>query len=233
MSGKRVNNGLGLTSHWAYLSDHWDTEMNANLARISAITGRVTVESRTTNVADMDKTKLYIVPANAGANPNLIAMWNNDPVTADQAWIYITPLPGWTAFIVNEAIPLDYLYGAWAPSQFTFSKSYMEVGYAQRWQTDLVLTAGFTQTAARQILRYRQEMTFIDLDFELTTTASQADGTTIVTLPAGYRPPLAIVLPVPGPVANARVLIGTDGTVKAQGFTTAGAYSFHGSFSLL
>lgn len=233
MSGKRKIPGLGLTAFWPFLSSGWNTEMDTNLVLLSAITGRLTAESRTTNVADMDKTKVYIVPANAGANPNKIAVWNNDPQVADQAWIYIDPLPGWTAFIVNEAVPLDFLYGAWAPSQFTFSKSYMESGYDQRWMTDLTLAAGFTQIAGRQVLRYRRAMTFVDLDFELTTTAVQADGTAVLTLPAGYRPPLDILLPVTGSVANARVLIGADGTVRCYGFNAAGSFSFHGRFSLL
>lgn len=233
MSGKRKIPGLGLTGFWPYMADHWDAEMNANLVLLSAITGRLTAESRTTNVADMDKTKVYIVPSNAGSNPNMIAVWNNDPTPEDQAWIYITPLPGWTAFIVNEAVPLDFLYGAWAPSQFTFSKSYMEVGYDQRWLTDLTVAAAFVQTAAMQANRYRKAMTFVDLDLEVTTSAATTAGTTITTLPAGYRPPAAIYIPVASAVAGSRVLIGTDGTVKAYNFTAAGAYSLHAHFSLL
>lgn len=233
MSGKRIIPGLGLTGFWPYMTDHWDTEMNANLVLLSAITGRLTAQSRTTAVADMDKTLVYIVPSNAASNPNAIAVWNNDPTPADQAWIYITPLAGWTAFIVNEAVPLDFLYGAWAPSQFTFSKDYMTVGYDQRWLTDLTVAAAFAQTAGMQVNRYRKAMTFVDLDLEVTTTAAAAAGTTITTLPAGYRPPGAIYLPVTSAVAGSRVLIGTDGTVKAYGFTAAGAYSLHVSFSTL
>ena len=235
MAGKRKIPGLGLTAFWPYLSSGWNTEMDANLVLLSAITGRLTAESRTTNVADMDKTKVYIVPSNAGSNPNKIAVWNNDPVVADQAWIYIDPLPGWTAFIVNEAVPLDFLYGAWAPSQFTFSKSYMENGYDQRWLTDLTLASGWTQIAGRQALRYRRAMTFVDLDMELTAATMMADGSTIFTLPAGYRPPAAVMFGLVGTVMGARILIGVDGTVKCYGMAavTGAQVSFHGRFSLL
>lgn len=234
MTGKRVNNGLGLTSNWPYKSDNWNAEMDANLQRLSAMAGRVTVESRLTNVADMDKTKIYIVPSNAGSNPNAIAMWNNDPTPADQAWIYITPQPGWTAFVVNEAIPLDFLYGAWAPSQFTYADAYMKNGYDQRWLTDLTVNAAFTQNAGRQITRYRRAMTYIDLDFDLATSAAVADGVVMFTLPATYRPPKDIAMPVLANfVGAARIVIGADGTVKTYGFTNAAGYSFHQRFSLL
>lgn len=233
MTGKRVNNGLGLTSNWPYKSDNWNAEMDANLQRLSAMAGRVTVESRLTNVADMDKTKIYIVPSNAGSNPNAIAMWNNDPMPADQAWIYITPQPGWTAFVVNEAIPLDFLYGAWAPSQFTYADAYMKNGYDQRWLTDLVFAAAFKQTPNNQPNRYRRAMTFIDLDLELTTTAAVADGTLITTLPATYRPPNNIWLPVASPFGGSRLIIGPDGKLNAYGFSAAGAYGLHAHFSLL
>ena len=233
MAGKRTLPGLGLTAFWAYMADNWNVEMDANLVKLSAMTGQLAAQSRTVGIGSWDKTKIYIVPASAADNPNKIAIWNNDPVEADQKWLYITPQEGWGAFVVDEAQQMQFLYSAWAPPQFTFSKAYMESGYDQRWLTDLTLASGFAQTANYQSNRYRRAMTFVDLDLEVTTTAAITNGTSICTLPAGYRPPANIVLPVASSIVGTRVIIGTDGTVKAYSFTAAGMFSLHAHFSLL
>lgn len=231
MSGKRILNGLGLTAFWPFRTKNWNTEMDQNLLKLSAMTGQVTVESRTTGIEGWDKTKIYIVPSNAAENANKIAVFNNDPQVADQAWVYITAQPGWVAFIVNEAQEMTFLYGAWAPSQFTFSKAYMETGYDQRWLTDLTLGTGFTQASGYQACRYRKAMTFIDLDLFVSITAAASNGALITTLPAGYRPPGQLILPVGAGVTAARVIIGTDGTVRAYNFSAAGTYGLQAHMS--
>lgn len=229
---KRQLPGLGLTAFWPYGADNWNTDMDTNLLLLSAL-ANCAVASRITAMAGADKTKLYIVPSNAADHPNTIAIYNNDVATpANSTWVYITPKEGWRAFIIDEGAPLDFVYGAWAPSQFTFSKAYMEVGYDQRWMTDLTLTAGFTLLNGRQNLRYRKAMTFVDLDLEVTTTAAVADGTTITTLPAGFRPPKTFQILSASPI-NIRVIIGDDGTVKAYGANAATTIAIHISFSLI
>lgn len=121
MSGKRVLPGLGLTSNWPYKSDNWDGEMNTNLQRLSAMTGCVAVQSRVVGVGNWDKTKIYLVPFNAAANANAIAMWNNDPVVADQAWIYITPKEGWSAYVVDELNRVEYVGTGWGVTRLAKS----------------------------------------------------------------------------------------------------------------
>jgi len=229
---KRVLPGIGLTAFWPYGSDNWNNDMDTNLLLLTAL-ANCAVASRVTVVdGTADKTKIYLVPSIAASHANTIAIYNNDVSTpANSTWVYITPKEGWRAFVIDEAAPLDFLYGAWAPSQFTFSKAYMTQGYNQRWQTDLTVNAAFTQIAGAQTTRYRLAMTLVNLQFELSSAAAVADNSTIVTLPADYRPALPIRLPVASSVPGARVLIGTDGTVKTLGFTAAGQYSLSTDFS--
>lgn len=117
MSGKRTLPGLGLTSNWPYNSDNWNTEMDANLIRLSAMTGHASVQSRVVGVGGWDKTKIYLVPFNAAANANCIAIWNNDPVVGDQAWYYIQPKEGWSVFVVDELSRVEFISNGWGVSQ--------------------------------------------------------------------------------------------------------------------
>lgn len=229
---KRVLPGLGLTAFWPYGSDNWNTDMDANLVLLAAL-ANCAVASRVTLIASADQSKVYLVPSNAATNANKIAIYNNDvEVPANSGWIYITPKEGWRVFVIDEAAPLDFLYGAWAPNQFTFSKPYMVSGYDQRWRTDITVAAAFTQTAGRQTTRYRAAMTFCNLDLELTTAAAVTDGTTITTLPSDCRPPAAIMIAAASPLPI-RVVVGTDGTVKIYGASAATNFALHTNFSLL
>ena len=231
---KRVLPGLGLTAFWPYGADNWNTDMDTNLVLLAAL-ANCAVQSRVTAIASADITKVYIVPSAAGSNPNKIAIYNNDVATpANSGWIYITPKDGWRAFIIDEGAPLEWLYGAWAPSQFTFSKAYMISGYDQRWRTDLTVNAAFTQVVNRQVTRYRAAMTLGWLDFELSTTGAVADGTLMFTLPADCRPPLAVMLQATaGPPYVPRILVSANGEVRCYGVTATMNLSYHGNWSLI
>ena len=89
---KRQLPGLGLTAYWPYGSDNWNLEMDTNLRLLSAV-AQINVASRTVAIADMDNTKMYIVPDGSPTNAKSVAIYD------DGVWVYLVPKAGWLASI--------------------------------------------------------------------------------------------------------------------------------------
>lgn len=93
MAGERTLPGLGLTGFWTAGSDGWNSGMDANLRLLSAL-GQLSVISRTTTLPGSPANgSIYIVPSGAGSNPNAVAIRDNG------AWVYVTPLEGFRAWV--------------------------------------------------------------------------------------------------------------------------------------
>lgn len=107
MSGERTLPGLGLSAYWTPGSNGWDTLMNSNLRTLSALT-QLAVKSRTTVLPGSPTNgDIYIVRSDDGTNPNKIAVRDNG------AWVYITPIAGMRAWVIDEAT--TYVFDtAWA-----------------------------------------------------------------------------------------------------------------------
>lgn len=97
---------LKLIGFWPLGSAGWNTEMDANLFRMSVLT-QCAVESRTKAVSGFEKSKVYIVPSNAAEHANYIAAHDGD------AWQYIEPTDGLLVTVLDETLILRRKWGEW------------------------------------------------------------------------------------------------------------------------
>lgn len=85
---------------------------------------------------------------------------------------------------------------------------------------------------------YRSFLDMVQLELQI-ASGTATDGTVIATLPAGFRPPNVLGVPVAGApntalsttVAVPRVLINPDGTIQCYNCTSAGSIAFSTTFA--
>lgn len=143
--------GLGLKGGYSPGDSGWGNEMVLNLLTLSAV-GQLAAKSRITALpgspTDGD---IYIVPSGAGSNPNKIAV--RDVAT----WVYLTPVAGWRAYVIDEAafylwngtawiaepLPLDV--NAWVPGAPTGSQKLLR----RLFRRDVTFKDDFAGSAAK------------------------------------------------------------------------------------
>lgn len=100
--------GIGLNGAWAQ-GDPWTLGGNENWLRSSVLT-QLAVESATTSLpASPLNGVIYIVPA-VDTHGNQVAARDNG------AWVYMPPAEGWTAYVRDTGVLMNYDGAAWVPS---------------------------------------------------------------------------------------------------------------------
>lgn len=108
MAGERTLPGLGLLGFWNYESDGWNDGMDANLRALSALV-HLAAGSRTEALPGSPTNgQIRIVPANATANANAIAVRDNG------AWVYLVPKIGMRAYIADTESFVTFNGTLWA-----------------------------------------------------------------------------------------------------------------------
>lgn len=97
---ERTLPGLGLTGFWDLGANNWKDGMDANLRLLSVI-ARGWAKSRTTPIpTDGAAGDVYVVPSDAAAEANSIAIW--DGVAGSEVWIYVPPQIGLRFFVQDD-----------------------------------------------------------------------------------------------------------------------------------
>lgn len=103
--------GLGLTGGWATGANGWGAAVNANLRLVSAVVGGG-VLSRTDAIPGTGSAgDVYIVPSDAMAEANNVAIWDGPDTEED--WVYLTPQPGWTFYVIDDEESVRWSGTAW------------------------------------------------------------------------------------------------------------------------
>jgi hypothetical protein len=92
---ERTLPGLGLTGFWDLGYNGWNTANDINLRLLSALVQPRVISRTTALPGSPTDGDIYIVPSDAGSNPNEIAIRDNG------AWVYIVPAEGFTAYVAD------------------------------------------------------------------------------------------------------------------------------------
>ena len=108
---ERIMPGLGLRAFYDPGQRNWGTSLSEDLRRLSALV-QARVASRTTPLPATGSTgQIAIVPADAGAHANALALW--DRIDGTPAWVHLTPEEGWQVWVEDEARHVRFTSGAW------------------------------------------------------------------------------------------------------------------------
>jgi hypothetical protein len=108
---ERIMPGLGLRAFYDPGQRDWGMSLSEDLRRVSALV-QARVNSRTTPLPATGSTgQIAIVPADAGAHANALALW--DRIDGTPAWVHLTPEEGWQVWVEDEARHVRFTSGAW------------------------------------------------------------------------------------------------------------------------
>lgn len=107
MAGERTLPGAGLTAGWTPGTGGWATGMDDNLRAVSAAMQLSVLSMTTALPGSPSDGVIYIVRSDDGTNPNKIAIRDNG------AWVYLTPVVGWVAWVQDGAKFVYYTGSAW------------------------------------------------------------------------------------------------------------------------
>lgn len=108
---ERAMPGLGLRAFYAPGQQGWGDTLSEDLRLLSVISGGH-VKSRTTPLPVSGAAgDIYIVPSDAAANPDEIALW--DGPTGLEDWVYLPPTLGSHFHVEDEAINVQWTGTAW------------------------------------------------------------------------------------------------------------------------
>lgn len=108
---ERIMPGLGLRAFYDPGQRDWGMSLSEDLRLVSALV-QARVTSRTTPLpATGSAGQIAIVPADAGANANALALW--DRIDSTPAWVHLTPQEGWQVWVEDEARHVRFASGAW------------------------------------------------------------------------------------------------------------------------
>ena len=109
---ERIMPGLGLRAFYDPGQRDWGLSLSEDLRLVSALV-QARAPSRTTPLPATGSTgQIAIVPADAGAHANALALWDQSPAGA-AAWVYLTPQEGWQIWVADEARHVRFTAGAW------------------------------------------------------------------------------------------------------------------------
>ena len=108
---ERIMPGLGLRAFYDPGQRDWGMSLSEDLRLVSALV-QARVTSRTTPLPATGSTgQIAIVPADAGANANALALW--DRIDGSPAWVHLTPQEGWQVWVEDEARHVRFTGAAW------------------------------------------------------------------------------------------------------------------------
>ena len=108
---ERIMPGLGLRAFYDPGQRNWGTSLSEDLRLVSALVqARATTRSTPLPVTGSPG-EIRIVPDGAAANALALALWDGAP--GAEAWVFLTPQPGWEVWVADEARHVRFIAGAW------------------------------------------------------------------------------------------------------------------------
>lgn len=99
--------GLGLTGFWDLGADGWKDGMDANLRLLSALCQCAAISRSTALPGSPSNGAVYIVPSDAGANANNLAIRDNDE------WVYVVPKEGFLVHVNDTDEHVKWTGSSW------------------------------------------------------------------------------------------------------------------------
>lgn len=108
---QRALPGLGLRGFYDAGYEGWGTPLSEDLRVLSVLTAGSAL-SRTTVLPAAGATgDIYIVPADAAANADQIAVWDGE--SGSEAWVYLVPVAGLVVWIADEQASVRWEGASW------------------------------------------------------------------------------------------------------------------------
>lgn len=107
MAGERALPGLGLLGFWDPFSSGWDTGMDENLRKLSALVQPYVLSRVASLPGSPTNGDVHIVTT--GGNANDVALRDNG------SWVYLTPGEGWVVYDRDTDEYIKFTGSAWEP----------------------------------------------------------------------------------------------------------------------
>jgi hypothetical protein len=108
---ERILPGLGLRAFYDPGQRDWGTSVSEDLRTLSVLVQARALSRATPLPVTGTAGDVYIVPPDAPANANALALWDGAP--GSEAWVFLTPQPGWAVWIEDEARAVRFDGLAW------------------------------------------------------------------------------------------------------------------------
>jgi len=108
---ERILPGLGLRAFYEPGQRNWGESISEDLRLVSALVQARALSRSTSLPASGSLGDIYIVPAGALSEASAIALWDGTP--GAEAWVYLTPEPGWEIWILDEELRVRFTGSAW------------------------------------------------------------------------------------------------------------------------
>lgn len=102
--------GLEITGYWDLGADGWKPGMDLNMRLLSAVAGARVTSRASALPASPGALAIYIAPL-GHPQENKLAIW--DGPSGSEAWVYLTPQPGWHFFVQDEQINVQWTGTSW------------------------------------------------------------------------------------------------------------------------
>ena len=108
---ERIMPGLGLRAFYDPGQRNWGTSLSEDLRALSVLV-QARALSRLAPLPGSGSTgDIRIVPADAPAHANTLALWDGEPGTEE--WLLLTPQEGWQVWVTDEARHVRFTGGTW------------------------------------------------------------------------------------------------------------------------
>ena len=108
---ERIMPGLGLRAFYDPGQRDWGTSVSEDLRRLSVLVQARALSRLAPLPASGSAGDIYIVPEGASANADALALWDGEP--GAEAWVHLTPQPGWQVWVADEARHVRFDGAAW------------------------------------------------------------------------------------------------------------------------
>lgn len=205
---QRALPGLGIRGFYDAGYEGWGTPLSEDLRVLSVLVAGNAL-SRTTALPAAGATgDIYIVPADATANADQIAVWDGE--SGSEAWVYLAPVTGVIVWIADEAASVRWEGSSW---NLTSSSAGMSGADIRAALDGLIGTAWRKVSLQSGAAAYT--LTNTDLAGNVIRTLTSATAVTL-TVPAGLTgtEPMTIVQ---GGAGTVTVAAASGVTIKSYG----------------
>ena len=108
----RILPGLGLRAFYDRGQRDWGETLSEDLRRLSVLVQARALSRSTALPVTGSAGDIYLVPADAPADANALALWDGAP--GAETWVPLAPEPGWEVWVADEGLRVRYDGTAWA-----------------------------------------------------------------------------------------------------------------------
>lgn len=108
---ERIMPGLGLRAFYDPGQRNWGTSVSEDLRRLSVLVQARALSRSIALPASGSAGDIYIVPEGAPSDAGALALWDGEPDA--EAWVFLSPQPGWQVWIADEARHVRFTGAAW------------------------------------------------------------------------------------------------------------------------